>query len=136
MGGSEPWGWVVLSPWCPLYRRAQGTRRQETLFTVADVTTGILSYCSICHPVVLSSHQHPVATPSCHHRPCLVVLGQWFITRYEPGASQYRVMPQAEDTLVLDSPEEPKYCSLSAGDTPVEEDLTWSNLVSSEMPEK
>ena len=87
-------GWGMLSPWCSLYRRAQGTKRQDTLFTIAEVTTGVLSYCSSC-TIVTSAHCRHAFLPSSS---CLVVLDQPEYSRYEPGASQYRVTLQAEDT--------------------------------------
>ena len=80
MGEVSLGGWLELSPWCPLYRRAQGTRRQRTLYTVAEMTTGVLSHYFGC-TIVTSAHCSHAVMSSC---PCLVVLGQLFVTRYEP----------------------------------------------------
>ena len=63
-GENEPSGvWVVHSPWYSLYRRAQGTKRQDTLFTVADVTTGVLSHYSNCTMVTSAHCCHAALSP-------------------------------------------------------------------------
>ena len=53
-------------PWCFLYResswdmqetrRGQGDKQHCSLYTIDNLTTGVLSRCCLCHPVVLLSH--------------------------------------------------------------------------------